>query len=301
MEEEPSNCLVRQTAELPQTFLAAIPTIVEQAGGAARFAWEEFVYARIRNEATRRAYLFAVRQFLRWCSERRVPLKRIAPAHVGRYLDEVEYAPATKKLHLSAIRHFFDELALRHVVILNPALSVRGERLRVVEGKTPEISIKTARRLLTSIECSHVIGLRDRAVIGIMIYTAARVGAIARLRRGDYYANDEQYCLRMIEKGTQFREIPVRHNLRGFVLDYITAACLEYSEKHTPLFRTTIRKTKTLTQNGMTTRDMARMLKRRLADAGLPSIYSPHSFRVYVATGVMWCWVRCPVRLTVTR
>ena len=89
-----------------------MPALIESAGGAAKFAWEEFVYGRLRNLGTRRAYCHAVQRFLSWSRAQRVDLVRIAPAHVGRYLDEQEYAPATKKLHLSAIRHFFDELVL---------------------------------------------------------------------------------------------------------------------------------------------------------------------------------------------
>jgi site-specific recombinase XerD len=214
-------------------------------------------------------------------------LVRIAPAHVGRYLDEQEYATATKKLHLSAIRHFFDELVLRHVVVLNPAAAVRGERLQVVEGKTPEITVKQCRKLVSSIDLSSVVGLRDRAIITVMIYTAARVGAVSRLRRGDFYDLGDQFCFRMTEKGTKHRELPVRHDLRGYVLAYLAAGGLDYSDKASPLFRTTTRRTKRLTANGMTACDMSRMVKRRLSDAGLSSRFSPHSFRVAVLTDLL--------------
>lgn len=264
-----------------------MPRLLETAGDAGRFAWEEFIYGRIRNEGTRRAYSFAINRFLSWCGDRGVELNRIAPSHVGRYLDEQSHAPATKKLHLSALRHFFDELVLRHVVVLNPAAAVRGQRLQVVEGKTPEISINQCRTLLSSIDTNNLVGLRDRAIIAVMIYTAARVGAVAKLRRGDFYDLGDQHYLRMTEKGTKLRELPVRHELREFIADYIEAACLEYSDKTTPLFRTTIRRTKALTQSGMTAGDMSRMVKRRLAGAGLPTAFSPHSFRVCTITDLL--------------
>jgi len=287
MGEKPSTSLISQASLFPQEAVGELPVLVSHAGGAAKFAWEEFVYARIRNEGTRRAYEFAVRRFLRWCAGRGVELKRIAPAHIGRYMDEQQYSPATKKVHLSALRHFFDELVLRHVIILNPASSVRSERQSVVEGKTPEIAVKQARKLLSAIDCSTVVGLRDRAIIGILIYTAARVGAVARLRRDDFYDNGSQHCFRMTEKGTKFRELPARHDLRGFVVAYIRAGGLEYSDKRSPLFRTTVRRTKELTQNGMTAGDISRMIKRRLSDAGLPTAFSPHSFRVCTLTDLL--------------
>ena len=288
VDEKANKSLVSQSTFFPHQNAEEIPILVEQSGAAAKFAWDEFVYARIRNEGTRRAYLYAVRRFLAWCSGRGIELVRITPGHVGRYMDEqTQYQPATKKLHLSGLRHFFDELVLRHVIVLNPALSVRGERLTDVEGKTPMIPTKMARNLLSTIDCSHVVGLRDRAIIGTMIYTAARVGAIAKLRRCDFYDNGDQHYFRMTEKRTKFRELPIRHDLRGFVLDYINAGGLDYSDKASPLFRTTVRRTKKLTQNRMTANDMSRMIKRRLADADLPTSFSPHSFRVCTLTDLL--------------
>jgi site-specific recombinase XerD len=275
--------LVEQATAAPEP----LPELIRASGGAAKFAWEEFLYGRLRNHGTRRAYRRAVERFLAWCEQQGTELVRVAPANVGRYLDDLPIAPATKKLHLAALRHFFDELVFRHVVVLNPAASVRGERLQAIEGKTPEITVQQARRLLASIDTSHVTGLRDRAIIAVMIYTAARVGAVARLRRGDFYDAGDQHCLRFTEKGTKHREIPARHDLQGFIHDYLAAGRLEYSDKAAPLFRTTVRRTKSLTMNAMTAGDMARMVKRRLRDAGLPSRLSPHSFRVATITDLL--------------
>jgi integrase/recombinase XerD len=269
-----------------------MPALVADAGPAARFAWEEFIYAKIRNPHTRAAYERAIRLFLGHCDRLGKDLAHISPRDVGTYLDGLSYAPATKKLHLSGLRHFFDTLVSRHVVVLNPAASVRGERLQIVEGKTPEISIEQARRLMSSIDVSTVIGLRDRAVIAILIYTAARVGAVAKLRRGDFYDLGDQHCLRFHEKGGKSREIPVRHDLQQFIRDYLIASGLDHSDKSTPLFRTTIRRTKQLTMNGMTAGDMGRMVKRRIRDAGLPDRLSPHSFRVATITDLLSQGVR---------
>lgn len=265
----------------------AVPALISDNGPAAEFAWDEFIYGKLRNSHTRRNYRHAVAKFLCWCRGRDIDLVRISPRDVGQYLDSLEFAPATKKLHLAALRHFFDQLVNRHVMVLNPAATVRGERLQVVEGRTPEITVKQARVLLGSIDTSHIVGLRDRAIIGILIYTAARVGAVAQLRRADYYDAGDQYHLRFTEKGTKFREIPVRHDLRRFIADYLHAGGLAFSDKSMPLFRTTVRRTKRLTQKRMTAGDMARMVKRRLRDAQLPDCLSPHSFRVGTITDLL--------------
>ena len=292
-EDKASAWIVEQSAtavDVPATVTdrdSSAPVLVEKSGSAAQFAWEEFIYGKIRNPHTRAAYERAIRRFLSHCDVLNKQLPTVSPRDVGSYLDQQDYAPATKKLHLSAIRHFFDTLVTRHVIMLNPAHSVRGERLQVVEGKTPEITVPQARRLMRSLNTTHVVGLRDHAIIAIMVYTAARVGAVATLRRGDFCDLGDQYCLRFSEKGGKSREIPVRHDLQQFIGEYLAAGGMEYADKSKPLFRTTIRKTKKLTQNRMTAGDMARMVKRRMRDAGLPSHLSPHSFRVTTITDLL--------------
>ncbi|MEZ6138913.1 MAG: hypothetical protein R3C53_28845 [Pirellulaceae bacterium] len=147
---------------------------------------------------------------------------------VGSYLDGLTYAPTTKKLHLSALKHFFDTLVIRHVVVLNAAASVRGERLQVVEGKTPEIAIPQARTLLQSIDVGNVVGLRDEAIIGILIYTAAR-RCDFKLRRRDFYDLGIQYCLRFTERN-QVWKYPLGDDLQRSIKAYLDAGQLHCSD-----------------------------------------------------------------------
>src|SRR3954453_789152 len=128
-----------------------LPVLVERAGVAARFAWEEFFFAEHHNPHTQRAYLRAVKAFLAWAEGQGVEVAAITPGMVGQYLVGLGGSPAKRNQHLAALRGFFDRLMQRHVVILNPAASVRGVKDRVIEGKTPEISIEQARTLLASV------------------------------------------------------------------------------------------------------------------------------------------------------
>lgn len=263
--------------------LPLAPQIVSSAGDAARFAWEEFFEAEIANHHTRKNYTHAVRRFLSWAEQQGLELVRITPGQVGRYFQEVELAIPTKKLHLAAIRKFFDRLVNRHVVVLNPAATVRAERYSVIEGKTPHIPPEHAKRLLASIDMSHIVGLRDKAVLAVLVYTAARVGAISRLTIKSLKHDGTQYALRFAEKGGKSREIPVRHDVEQVLLDYIKAAGIMDG----PLFRSTAGKTKRLTERAMTANDICRMMKRRLNAARLPTHYSPHSFRVTTITNLL--------------
>jgi site-specific recombinase XerD len=279
----------QEPASLPAARIVqpSAPAAIERSGAAARFAWDEFFSAQVRNPHTRAAYLRAVRRFLDWCSGCGIELARVTPGMVGRYLDEHPGSIPTRKLHLAAVRRFFDVLVTRHVVLLNPALSVRGERYQVIEGKTPEITAEQARALLRSIDVAGVVGLRDRALVGTLIYTAARVGAVCRLRLCDLQHDGTQWCLRFTEKSGKSREIPVRHDLERFLLAYLEGARLGGEPGDSPLFRTAARRSRRLTANPLSPTDACRMVKRRLEGAGLPLRLSPHSFRVATITDLL--------------
>ncbi len=259
------------------------PAIIRTAGPAAQFAWDEFFQGELANHYTRRNYVHAIERFLAWAEEHGLELARITPGHVGSYFQELPLAVPTKKLHLAAIRKLFDRLVNRHAVVINPAATVRTERYSVIEGKTPEIRPEQARALLKSIDTSTAVGLRDRAILSVLVYTAARVGAVARLTVKDLRHDGTQYSLRFAEKGGKSREIPIRHDLEQFLLDYTRAAGITEG----PLFRTTAGKTKRLTGNAMSAIDICRMMKRRLREAGLPTHFSPHSFRVATVTDLL--------------
>jgi site-specific recombinase XerD len=261
--------------------------MIEQMGPAAAVAWGEFFSGRVRNPHTRAAYRRAVLRFLAWLERAGCPLARVMPGTVGEYLDTLDCSAPTKKLELAALRQFFDVLVLRHVVVFNPAQAVRGERFSVVEGTTPEITPEQTRALLASIAPRTLVGLRDRAVIGVLAFTAARAGAVARLTRGGLQSDGTQYRLRFLEKGGKRRDIPVRHDLEGFLLAYLSAAGLTTAPADSPLFRSADGKRDRLTSNGVTGVDICRLVKRRLKAAGLPTHLSPHSFRVSVATDLL--------------
>ena len=280
-----------QTALLPASRALdpdrSVPAVLERAGRNALFATDEFFGARISNPHTRRAYGRVVSRFLAWCETEALDLSRVSPGLAGRFIDELPGDSATKNQALAALRHFFDILVTRHAAPLNPFQSVRGRKHDTSDGKTPGLSIQQARDLLASIDTSHVVGLRDRALLGTLAYTGARIGAIARLRRGDLEDQGTQRVLRFREKGGKQREIPVRHDLDCWLGEYLEAAGIEESPKESPLFRAALGSRKVLSDGGLSANDMRRLLKRRLKDAGLPPIFSPHSFRVLVVTDLL--------------
>jgi site-specific recombinase XerD len=98
-----------------------------------------------------------VRRFLSWCDGEGVELASISPGKVGRYLTALGGSAAKRNQHLSALRGLFDRLVQRHEALLNPAASVRGVKETVVEGKTPEITIDQARKLIASVATTYMV------------------------------------------------------------------------------------------------------------------------------------------------
>jgi integrase/recombinase XerD len=285
----PALLLPRRNACTVPAANAPLPALVTEAGPTACRVWDDFFAASLRNPYTRAAYRRAASCFFAWMEKEwpGVPLHEITPAQVGNYFDQLSGGPPKRKLHLAALRRLFDLFVTRHLMVLNPASCVRGERYAVIEGKTPEITRQQATQLLRAIDTASLVGLRDRAAIGMMIFTAARAGAIARLRLKHLRHDGSQWMLRFEEKGGKSREIPVRHDLERLLRDYVKAAGLDAAAGDTPLFRTAFRTSGRLTHQPMTGVDLCRMVKRRLKDAGLPTHLSPHSFRVFTVTDLL--------------
>lgn len=260
-----------------------LPAIVLNEGRQAAERFLELFTANIRNPNTRLAYARAVAQFLRWCEERGAGLRDLKPVIVAAYVEQHPGAVPTVKQHLAAINMLFDWLVTGQVLPANPAASVRAPRYSIKKGKTPVLSSEEARRLLDSIDTSHVVGLRDRALIALMAYSFARVSAAVHMRVSDYYANGKRYWIRLHEKGGKFHEVPVHHNAESYLDEYLSAAGMA-GEKNSPLFRTTQGRTRQLTKNPMSRFDAYRMIRRRAEEAGISAAIGCHTFR---ATGIM--------------
>jgi site-specific recombinase XerD len=264
-----------------------LPAAIKAAGYASAFAYEEFLFGKIRNPHTRRAYTHAVKRFLAWIHKHALSLPQVTPKDVSDYFETLDMAIPSKKLHRAALNHFFDFQVQRHAAVLNPVSSVRNERYEVHEGKTPEITVKEAKQLFKAIEPLNLIGLRDRAILAVLAYSGSRIGAVARLKVKDLLFEGEQWVLSFNDKGGKHRKVPVRQDLQIVLRDYMNAAGIVAADKNAPLFRSALGKKIQLTPTAMTDNDMQRMFKRRILKAGLPGTLTPHSFRVTTVTTLL--------------
>lgn len=262
---------------------ATLPALIANAGERAGRRFVEFFTANIRNANTRAAYARAIGDFFTWLDERGVTLERVEPIIVAAYVEHLgrsKSAPTVKQA-LAAIRMLFDWMVVGQVLPMNPASSVRGPRHVVKRGKTPVLTADQARQLLDSIDTSDIIGLRDRALIGVMVYSFARVSAAVSMRVEDYYPTGKRWWFRLHEKGGKRHDVPAHHNAESYVDEYLDAARLA-DEKKGPLFRT-VGRDRRLSKNRMHRVDVLRMIYRRARAAGLDVHACCHTFR---ATGI---------------
>jgi site-specific recombinase XerD len=263
-----------------------VPAMIAAAGERAALRFIDFFTANIRNPNTRAAYYVAVRGFFAWLEARGLAeLGAIRTHHVSTYIELLTrgYTAPTVKQHLAAIRRLFDWLIVGQVVGQNPAAPVRGPSHVVKKGKTPVLDGDEARKLLDGIDASTVVGLRDRALIALLIYSFARISAALHMNVEDYYPQGKRWWVRLHEKGGKQHEMPAHHLLESYLDAYVTVAGLA-GEKATPLFRTLGgRGRKQLSGERMSRQDARRMIVRRARKAGLLTRIGCHSFR---ATGI---------------
>lgn len=283
MDDMIRQAIIPAGRQLSRAGLPVVPILFAQAGEQASRRVLEFFTAQIRNANTRAAYGRAVNEFSAACVRNGITLEHVEPIIVAAYIEQLcqWHSKPTVKQHLAAIRMLFDWLVIGQIVRTNPASSVRGPKYVVRKGKTPVLSADEARQLIDAIDTSRISGLRDRALIGVMVYSFARVGAVVKMKIEDYYPQGKRYWFRQQEKGGKRHEVPAHHNAELYLDEYIAAAGIADDAKG-PLFWTLDRQ-RDLTDRPMHRNEVLAMVKRRARAVGLPANICCHSWR---ATGL---------------
>ena len=270
--------------ELVPLSITNLPALVVASGKCAGVRFLEFFAAAIRNPHTRRAYGQAAGAFLDWCAATGLPsLAAVQPVHVAAWIElqTREHSAPTVKQRLAALRHLFDWLVTGQVLPANPAAAVRGPRHSALKGKTPVLDAAEARLLLDSIDVATPAGLRDRALIALMVYSFVRAGAATAMRVEDVFTQNRRLWVRLREKGGKRHEMPCHHTLEEYLHAYLDGTGIGADPKG-PLFRTLGRGTGRLTRTALPQANVYAMVQRRAAAAGIGTRIGNHTFR---ATG----------------
>jgi site-specific recombinase XerD len=262
-----------------------LPVLIAASGERASHRFLEFFAANIRNAHTRRAYSRAVTEFLTWCADAGVrELAAVQPLHVATWIEmqtRALAAPSVKQ-QLAAIKHLFDWLVTGQIVPTNPAAAVRGPAHIVRQGKTPVLEAEEARALIDSIDATTPVGLRDRALIALMVFSFARIGAGLTMKVEHVFTQNRRLWVRLREKGGKAHAMPCHHSLEEYLVAYMEQTGIMDDDKG-PLFRTIGRGTSKLTTTPLPQANAYAMIARRAAAAGIKTKVGNHSFR---ATGI---------------
>lgn len=281
-DSQASNAALPATIDRAST--PTIPAVIANEGAKASERFFTFFTDTIRNKNTRAAYYRNARRFFDWAQTRGFALKDIKSFHVSAYIEELgqTHTAPTVKQHLATIRMLFDWMILGQIVEINPAQAVRGPKHVVKKGKTPVLDQDEARALLSSIDATNIVGLRDRAIIAVCLYSFARIEAALGMDVGDYFPQGKRWWFRLHEKGGKHHDMPAHHKAEEYVDSYLDASGLR-DQKNGPIFRTAIGKTKQLALKRLSRHAALKMVQRRAKQAGIKTAICCHSFR---ATGI---------------
>jgi site-specific recombinase XerD len=266
-----------------------LPAIIQRAGPEAEACTLEF-FASVRSRNTRDAYVQAIVNFTNWCEGRSLELVDIDAFTVTAYIREIErdYKAATVRQHLAAIRLLFDRLVAGGVVPVNPASGVRGPKGAVNKRRTAALRPQDVRRLIDSIDASELSGLRDRALIAVMVYGFARVSPLIAMDVKDYRAQDGGRWLRLYEKHGTPHEVPTHRKAQEYLDAYVAAAGIA-AALDSALWRT-MAKDRSMSGRRMSRMDVYRAVRRRADDANLGAAATCQNLRAaglsaYLANG----------------
>ena len=276
-------------------------------------AFENFFQGELRNANTRRAYEASAEEFLRHVFARAgiIRLGDIKPYHISAWLDGMTangMSAPTVKQRLAGLGSLFDSLVRQHIMIRNPAEFVQGPSHIVRKGKSPVLTGDEMAQFIAAIDIKKHIGLRDRAMIGMMAYSFARISAVTELKVGDVFHQKRRLWLRLKEKRGKVQDVPCHHLLENYIDEWLQAAghriqlgaplfqtfarrgarkpdtTDETDDEHNPLSGKKLPKTlRPLSGKPMTQAMTWEMVQRRAKSAGLKTEICNHTFR---ATGI---------------
>jgi len=187
------------SAEFQQ--LAAVPAAVE---------W----FANLDNPRTRRAYQNDLEDFCSFVGLTGAEeFRAVTRAHVLAWRAQLEQrglAGATIRRKLAALASLFDHLLENNAVGGgNPVHGVKRPRVDSNEGKTPALGDDQAKALLTAPDGGTLKGLRDRAILAVLLYHGLRREEAAQLMTGDLQDRRGIKHLQVRGKGGKTRYLPL--------------------------------------------------------------------------------------------
>ncbi|MBV7326725.1 site-specific integrase [Chloroflexi bacterium TSY] len=243
-----------------------------------------------KNQNTQQAYLRALHRFSGWCESEGLTLPELHSQNIETYVEKQlrseGLSDASIQQHLSALKTVFNRLYIERVLSIDPAAPIRFEGMKKTEGSTPDLSSEQIDDLFDVIDTETLSGLRNAAMIAVMLYSGARVSAVANMKVSDYFGAGEEWYFRFIEKRRNLHIVPVHEEAKNYVDRYIEAAGIAY-QYDTPLFRK-FTNTLEITDEPVSRTAITAMIKYYGEKAGIEAKnICSHSCRATAATNLL--------------
>lgn len=239
--------------------------------------WVSFVEAKPR---TIEAYRKAINYFLQWTHANGVTNPTRADILAYRDYLKATHKPTTVKSYLAAVKLFFQWTA-QEGIFPNIADHIKGAKLNN-EFKKDYLTSKQVSKLLNTVKKDDLTGLRDYAIIALMVTSGLRTVEVTRANIGDLRTVADFTALYIQGKGRDEKTeyVKVVQQVDDAIRAYLKAR--GETNEQAPLFASTSNNNK---GGRLTTRSISGLCKSNLVEAGFNSErLTAHSLRHTTAT-----------------
>ena len=191
---------------------------------------------------TRRSYSRALYDFMEWWESENKPL--LTKMTVNRYKAEVlepsGYSPATINLRLSAIKKLANEAADNEMIEQSQANGInRIKGVKSAGVRTGNwLELEQAQALLNAPDTNTLKGIRDRAILSVLIGAGLRRSETAALKFDQIQQRDSRWVILDISgKGNRVRTVPISSWVKMAIDEWTTAADIYTGFVFRPLYK----------------------------------------------------------------
>jgi site-specific recombinase XerD len=181
-----------------------------------------------RSKQTSVKYRLYLTRLIKFCEQTGLDLYQVNHDHLeaftGVYVyKEMNMGPMARRAVVASVRGFYKWLLLKEVIQANPSLKLEYPK---APQKLPHaMPIDAAERLMWAPDLSTFTGIRDAAMLGLLIGCGIRVTGLVRLNTNNFewsqQNGNEQLSIRVHEKGDKDRVVPVPDQARLLIRAYL--------------------------------------------------------------------------------
>ena len=249
-------------------------------------------FAGIESPNTRRAYQNDIGEFMQFAGIMSpVVFRTVNRAHVlawRRTLESRGLSSSTVRRKLAALASLFEFLCDRNAIEQNPVKGVRRPKVESYEGKTPALGDNQARALLDAPCPDTLKGLRDLAILSVLLFHALRREELTKLRVKDFNLMRSGVAhLRIQGKGGKTRYVPTHHATLVNITEYLEKSARK-EDSDGALFRPMRNTRGGSTDTAMTANGVYNLVCGYLRKIGLDkALFAPHALRATAATNAL--------------